>query len=54
MSTFMQYAIPASHEALQDAGWRPETDQQREMTVSQILWDVYSDHPAELPIRAYA
>ena len=34
MSTFMQYAISASSEALEDAGWRPRTDHQREMTVS--------------------
>ena len=35
MSTFMQYAILASAEALEDAAWHPKTDQQREMTVSQ-------------------
>ena len=34
MSTYMQYAMQASSEALEDAGWRPNTDQQREMTVS--------------------
>lgn len=32
MSTFMQYAMAASSEALDDAGWRPNTDQQRERT----------------------
>ena len=53
MSTFMQYAILASHEALQDARWRPDSDQQREMTVSQIFCDVQSDYPAELTIRVY-
>ena len=35
MSTFMQYAMLAASEALDDAAWRPETDQQREMTVSR-------------------
>ena len=35
MSTFMQYAMLASGEALDDAAWHPETDLQREMTVSQ-------------------
>ena len=35
MSTFMQYAMLASAEALEDAAWHPKTDQQREMTVSQ-------------------
>lgn len=34
MSKFMQYAMLASSEALEDAGWRPQTDRQREMTVS--------------------
>ena len=34
MSTFMQYAMLATSEALDDAAWRPETDQQRELTVS--------------------
>ena len=37
MSTFMQYAMLASSEALEDAAWRPESDQQREMTVSLTL-----------------
>lgn len=32
MPTFMQYALAASSEALDDAAWRPKTDQQREMT----------------------
>lgn len=34
MSTFMQYAMAASSEALEDAGWSPSTGQQQEMTVS--------------------
>ena len=34
MSAFMQYAMLATSEALDDAAWRPETDQQRELTVS--------------------
>lgn len=40
MSTFMQYAMLASSEALEDAAWRPKTDQQREMTVSYDLSNV--------------
>ncbi len=42
MSTFMQYAMCASSEALEDAGWRPSTDQQREMTVSPCLFQCQS------------
>lgn len=34
MSTFMQYAMVASHEALQDANWHPKSNLEREMTVS--------------------
>ena len=32
MAKFTQYAISAAEQALQDAGYRPETDEQREMT----------------------
>lgn len=35
MSTFMQYAMAASKEALEDANWFPETATQQEMTVSR-------------------
>ncbi len=31
MSTFAQYAVAAAEMALQDAGWRPTSDEQREM-----------------------
>lgn len=34
MSKYMQYAMVASQEALQDAGWSPRTEQEEEMTVS--------------------
>ena len=30
---FMQYAMVASQEALEDAGWAPKTDVDQEMTV---------------------
>lgn len=30
----MQYALAATHEALEDAGWQPRTEHEREMTVS--------------------
>lgn len=53
MSTFMQYAMLASGEALEDAGWRPKTDHQREMTVSQDSLFVRGDGSAQLCIRAY-
>ena len=33
MSKFMGYAMAASQEALEDAGWKPQTDQEQEMTV---------------------
>ncbi|KAL6717134.1 Mitochondrial beta-keto-acyl synthase [Lecanora helva] len=32
MSTFMQYAVAASHEALEDAAWFPESLEEQEMT----------------------
>ncbi len=50
MSTFMQYAIMASGEALEDAGWRPETNQQREMTVSQDSFNLECDDSAKLTV----
>lgn len=53
MSTFMQYAMIASKEALEDAEWRPETEQQREMTVSYVS-NVNLNDPVQLEIRAYA
>lgn len=53
MPTFMQYALAASSEALDDAAWRPKTDQQREMTVSQESPNVKKDDPAKLVPRAY-
>lgn len=37
LSTFMQYAAVATHEALQDSGWKPETSEQQEMTVSGAI-----------------
>lgn len=53
MSTFMQYAMLASSEALEDAGWRPKIEQQREMTVSHDSSNVNLDDPVQLEIRAY-
>lgn len=29
----MQYALAASHQALEDAGWHPDSEQEKEMTV---------------------
>lgn len=37
LSTFMQYAMAAAQEALQDSGWKPETSEQQEMTVSGAI-----------------
>lgn len=34
MSKYMQYAMVASQEALEDAGWSPCTEEEEEMTVS--------------------
>ena len=42
MSTFMGYAMAASHEALEDAGWKPKIGQEQEMTVS--FYDLSYDH----------
>lgn len=33
MARFAQYALAASDEALQDAGWVPSTSEQKEATV---------------------
>lgn len=54
MSTFMQYAMLASSEALEDAGWRPKTERQREMTVSHDSSNINETNPVQLQIRAYA
>ena len=34
MTKFMQYAVVAAKEALDDAGWHPESPQEQEMTVN--------------------
>lgn len=36
MSKFMHYAMAASQEALDDAGWKPANDEEREMTVRAV------------------
>lgn len=33
----MQYALAASQEALDDAGWHPESEHEKELTVNIIL-----------------
>lgn len=33
MALFSQYSVAAAEQALDDAGWRPDTDAQRERTV---------------------
>lgn len=37
MATFTQYAVVAAEEALSDAGWRPESEEERSMAVC-FLW----------------
>lgn len=37
MSKWMQYAMAAAHEALDDAKWHPEGELQKEMTVCQTI-----------------
>lgn len=34
MSKYMQYAMAASQEALDDAGWHPTSEHEKEMTAS--------------------
>ena len=53
MSTFMQYAMLASSEALEDAGWHPKIEQQCEMTVSHDSSNVNSDDPVQRGFRVY-
>lgn len=40
MSKFMKYASVAAREALEDANWCPNTEEQQEMTVRLITSDV--------------
>jgi 3-oxoacyl-(acyl-carrier-protein) synthase len=47
LAPFMKYAILAADEALDDAGWRPETDAEKDMTVIDrisysimYLWEI--------------
>jgi 3-oxoacyl-[acyl-carrier-protein] synthase II len=37
MALFAQYAMAATEEALEDAGWRPELFEQREATVCHLM-----------------
>lgn len=39
MAQYAQYAIVASQEALEDAGWQPKNDHDQEMTVIYPLPD---------------
>ncbi len=36
MARFTQYAMAASHEALEDAEWTPQSDQDKQATVSTV------------------
>ena len=38
MADFAQYAMAAADEALDDAGWRPTTDEDKEATVQLLLF----------------
>ena len=37
MALFAQYSMAATEEALEDAGWKPTSIEQREATVLQII-----------------
>lgn len=41
MALFTQYALAATEEALEDAGWKPTVSEQREATVCP-LWNQLS------------
>ena len=45
MSKFMGYAMAASQEALEDAGWKPKTEEEQEMTVGHAAFKERSHHP---------
>ena len=45
MSKFMGYAMAASQEALDDAGWKPKTEEEQEMTVRHAASKQCSHHP---------
>lgn len=36
MSKYMQYALVASQEALEDSGWQPVSEPEKELTVSGL------------------
>jgi len=38
MARFAQYAMVASEEALNDAGWSPKKDADLESTVRELTW----------------
>ena len=45
MSKFMGYAMAASQEALDDAGWKPKTEEEQEITVRHATSKQRSQHP---------
>ena len=45
MSKFMGYAMAASQEALDDAGWKPKMEEEQEMTVCRAAFEQSSHHP---------
>ena len=45
MSKFMGYAMAASQEALEDAGWKPKTEEEQEMTVRCAAFKQHFHHP---------
>lgn len=40
MAQYAQFAVAASSEALEDAGWHPKTDHDQEMTVTYHFPDI--------------
>ena len=54
MSRFMGYAIAASQEALEDAGWKPKTEEEQEMTVRWEAFTQRCHHPTHGLHREFA
>ena len=56
MSKYMQYAMVAAQEALEDAGWSPHTEHEEEMTVSshQITFTAFDSFSSTLRVCALA
>jgi 3-oxoacyl-(acyl-carrier-protein) synthase len=54
MARFAQYAMAASEEALEDAGWKPTSFEEREATVRNAGCGTYSSAAADDASRVFA